>query len=58
MPLTAEDFVWSYRRMLRPELAAEYSGMLFLLKNGREVYEQTKEPGSWGRGRWTGGPSN
>ncbi len=44
VPLTAEDFVWSYRRMLRPELAAEYSGFLFLLKNGREVYDKKLPP--------------
>ena len=37
---TAEDFVWSYRRMLRKELGAQYAEMPFLLKNGREVYDE------------------
>jgi oligopeptide transport system substrate-binding protein len=41
VPLTAEDFVWSWRRMLTAELAAEYSQMLFALKNGREFYNKT-----------------
>lgn len=41
VPLTARDFVWSYRRMLRKELGAQYSDMLFMLKNGREVYDGT-----------------
>ena len=40
VPVTAEDFVWSWRRMLTAALAAEYSQMLFALKNGREFYEQ------------------
>lgn len=42
--LTAEDFLWSWRRLLNPKLAAEYSNMLFLVKNGREVYEETVPP--------------
>lgn len=40
VPVTAQDFVWSWRRMLTAALAAEYSQMLFALKNGREFYEQ------------------
>ena len=32
-PVTADDFVFSYRRMLSPKLAAEYSGNLFVMKN-------------------------
>jgi len=38
-PLTAHDFVWSYRRLLRKELGAQYAEMLFMLKNGRELYD-------------------
>ena len=40
VPFTADDFVWSWRRMLTADLAAEYSQMLFALKNGREFYEK------------------
>lgn len=40
-PVTAHDFVYSYQRMLTPELGAEYVQMMFLLKNGREYYEGT-----------------
>ena len=32
-PLTAHDFVWSYERMLSPDLIAQYNSMLFPLKN-------------------------
>lgn len=34
-PVTAEDFAYSYRRMLTPELAAEYAYMLYPLRNAR-----------------------
>jgi oligopeptide transport system substrate-binding protein len=44
VPVTTKDFVWSWRRMLMPALAAEYSNMLFLLKNGKELYEGTVPP--------------
>ncbi|MFZ9681714.1 MAG: peptide ABC transporter substrate-binding protein [Cephaloticoccus sp.] len=40
-PLTAQDFVYSYRRNLSPGLGAEYTTMLFALENGREFYEGT-----------------
>lgn len=39
VPFTAHDFVWSWRRMLRKELGAQYSEMLFMLKNGKELYD-------------------
>lgn len=48
VPMTAEDFVWSWRRMLTAELAAEYSQMLFALKNGREFYEKKLPAGQIG----------
>jgi len=35
-PITAEDFVYSWRRVLDPAMAAEYAGQLFYLKNGEE----------------------
>ena len=40
-PVTAEDFLFSYRRMLSPRLAAEYSGNLFVVKNA-ENYNKGK----------------
>jgi oligopeptide transport system substrate-binding protein len=41
VPITAEDFVWSWRRMLTKKMAAEYSQMLFILKNGEAFYNGT-----------------
>ena len=38
-PVTAADFVYSYRRGLSPGLGAEYATLLFALKNGRAFYE-------------------
>ena len=35
-PLTADDFVYSFHRVLSPALASEYAYMLFPLKNARE----------------------
>ena len=34
-PVTAEDFVYSYKRMLTPSLAAPYSYMLWPIKNAK-----------------------
>ncbi|MGE5529321.1 MAG: peptide ABC transporter substrate-binding protein [Patescibacteria group bacterium] len=33
-PLTAQDFVYSWRRALSPELASEYAYQLYYIKNG------------------------
>lgn len=38
-PVTAQDFVYSYERILTAELGAEYAQMLFVLKNGQAFYE-------------------
>lgn len=38
-PVTADDFVYSWRRMLTPSLGAEYSYMLHCLKNGKAFSE-------------------
>jgi len=38
-PVTAEDFVQSWRRVLTPETASEYSYQLHYLKNGRAYNE-------------------
>jgi len=35
-PVTAEDFVLSYKRILTPSLAAEYSNMLYYMVNARD----------------------
>jgi oligopeptide transport system substrate-binding protein len=37
-PITAEDFVLSYKRALAPRLANEYASMLFHAVNAREYY--------------------
>lgn len=38
-PLTAEDFAFSYERILTPELGASYAGMLYFLK-GAEAFNK------------------
>ncbi len=38
-PLTAEDFVYSFRRILAPKLASEYAYMLWPLKNAQAFNE-------------------
>lgn len=38
-PVTAHDFVYSYHRILNPEMAAPYASMLYFLKNG-EAYNR------------------
>jgi oligopeptide transport system substrate-binding protein len=38
-PVTAQDFVASYRRILTPSLAAEYANMLYILQ-GAEAYHK------------------
>lgn len=35
-PVTAKDFIYSYKRMLSPGLAADYAYLLFCLKNAKE----------------------
>jgi oligopeptide transport system substrate-binding protein len=41
-PVTAQDFVYSWRRMLSPALAAEYAYMLFMI-DGAEAFNAGKE---------------
>ncbi len=38
-PVTAHDFVYSYHRVLNPEMAAPYASMLYFLKNGKAFNE-------------------
>ncbi len=43
--ITAEDFVWSWQRVLAPETASEYAYQLYYLKNGRAFNEgKIKDP--------------
>lgn len=35
-PVTAHDFVYSYNRILHPDMAAPYSSMLYFLKNAED----------------------
>lgn len=48
-PITAEDFVFSWHRALSPDLASEYAGQLYYIKNG-EAYNtgKLKDPGQIG----------
>ncbi len=40
-PVTAHDFVYAFRRILSPGLAAEYAPMLYVLKNGEAFHRGT-----------------
>ena len=40
-PVTAHDFVYSYQRMLHPDLGAKYAQLLYLLKNAKDFNEGT-----------------
>jgi oligopeptide transport system substrate-binding protein len=37
MPVTADDFVYSYRRILDPKRAAKYASLLYTIKNAEEI---------------------
>ena len=43
-PVTANDFVYSYKRILNPDLGAQYASMLHVLKNAK-IYHEGKK--SW-----------
>jgi oligopeptide transport system substrate-binding protein len=45
VPVTADDFVFSLRRILAPETASEYASLLYLIKNAQPVNEG-KAPGT------------
>lgn len=42
--LTAEDFVWSMRRLMAPETAARYASFLYVVKGARAVNTQGAKP--------------
>ena len=41
-PVTANDFVYSYRRILNPKLASQYASMLHGLQNARKYHESNR----------------
>lgn len=43
-PVTAEDFVYSFRRLEEPATGAEYASMLYVIKNGEEVNTGKAKP--------------
>src|SRR5206468_299505 len=44
-PLTAHDYVWSWRRMLHPETASEYSYQFYYLVGAEKYNTSFAEPG-------------
>jgi ABC-type oligopeptide transport system substrate-binding subunit len=47
-PLTAEDFAWSFRRLMNPQTASPLSGQFFPIRNAREVFAGRLPPGELG----------
>ena len=43
-PITAHDFVWSWRRVLTPETAADYAGQLFYVRNAEAFCKGQTNP--------------
>jgi oligopeptide transport system substrate-binding protein len=43
-PLTAADFVFSWRRVLDPKTATSYKDRMYLIRGGREVAEGARPP--------------
>ena len=43
-PVTADDFVFSFRRLVDPATAAEYASMLYVVKNGEAVNKGEAKP--------------
>lgn len=43
-PVTADDFVYSFRRLEDPATAAEYASMLYVVKNAKEINEGKMKP--------------
>ena len=44
-PVTAHDFVWSYRRFLDPKSSGKYVNLLYYLKGAEEFNSRTLAPG-------------
>lgn len=47
-PLTAEDFVYSYRRLLDPATAASNAGLFLALRNARKIVQKQLPPDALG----------
>ncbi len=47
-PVRAQDFVWSWRRMLAPETGAPQAALLFDVVNARAVNQEGADPASLG----------
>jgi oligopeptide transport system substrate-binding protein len=43
-PVTANDFVYAFRRLQKPEIASQYASMLWLVKNAQKVNEGALPP--------------
>nr|ACN58947.1 oligopeptide ABC transporter [uncultured bacterium BLR7] len=44
MPVTAEDFIFAWRRILDPKTAAQYASLLYLFKNGEAINTGKMKP--------------
>jgi oligopeptide transport system substrate-binding protein len=44
-PVTAEDFMYSWRRVLDPKTAAEYAYMLYPIRGANAYYDAASKPG-------------
>ena len=47
-PVTADDFVYAYRRILKPETAASYAYLVFVFKNAQPISEGKMAPETLG----------
>lgn len=47
-PITAEDFVYSWTRVLDPNLGAKYANQMFYIKNGEAIYNGEMSPDQLG----------
>lgn len=48
VPVTADDFVYSFRRLLDPKTGSEYASVFFLVKGAQAVHEGTAKPETLG----------
>jgi oligopeptide transport system substrate-binding protein len=48
VPVTADDFVYAYRRILDPKTASIYAYLVYILKNGQAVNEGKAAPDTLG----------
>lgn len=42
-PITASDFIFSWRRLLTPDTAGDYSNLLFVIRGGEEFFRWREE---------------